>query len=207
MVPVPSDFFVENVEAGQFYQQCLPQVFRYISSVAFMDEEIIALFNGSRPATTDQWETLHIQSMTADFGEERQFLRNAGYGTIFAAEDLAKFNGNKEYPSTYGYWDEDSLEYLWKYVDHTTSRKPKNRMYIGWMDSTSHTPFILPPFWKNNVTFYHEETAWASVNSWLNSLRWTDDIVKEIILGFRERGLEDETLFVMYARLSETALT
>jgi len=30
-----------------------------------------------------------------------------------------------------------------------------------------------------------------------NAIRWMDDTVRNIILGFRERGLEDETLFVM----------
>jgi phosphoglycerol transferase MdoB-like AlkP superfamily enzyme len=37
------------------------------------------------------------------------------------------------------------------------------------------------------------------MDSWLNAVKWTDDIVQDIILGFRERGLEDETLFLMYA--------
>jgi phosphoglycerol transferase MdoB-like AlkP superfamily enzyme len=101
----------------------------------------------------------------------------------------------------------ESLEYLWKYVDNSTSRIPKNRMYIGWMDSTSHTPFILPPFWKNNKTYFHDEDAWASVNGYLNTVRWTDDIVRDIILGFRERGLEEETLFVLYSTHSHTLLT
>jgi phosphoglycerol transferase MdoB-like AlkP superfamily enzyme len=72
-------------------------------------------------------------------------------------------------------------------------------MYIGWMDSTTHTPFLLPPTWKNNKTYFHDDGIWASLNGWLNAVRWTDDIVKDIILGFRERGLEDETLFIMYS--------
>lgn len=35
-------------------------------------------------------------------------------------------------------------------------------------------------------------------DSWLNAVRWSDDNVRDIILGFRERGLENETLFMMY---------
>jgi hypothetical protein len=106
MLPVPSDFFVENHEGAQLYQHCLPQVFRYISSVTNTDAAIIALFNGSRPRTTDQWETIHIQSMTAEFGDERKFLKEAGFGSVISAEEIAAFNGDKEYPSTFGYWDE-----------------------------------------------------------------------------------------------------
>jgi hypothetical protein len=73
-------------------------------------------------------------------------------------------------------------------------------MYLSWMDSTSHTPFIFPPEWKekNHRNYIQNEDSWAPINEWLNSVRWTDDIIKEIILGFRERGLEEETLFLMY---------
>ena len=102
----------------------------------------------------------------------------------------------------------DGLEYFWKYVDNTRSRVPKNRMYLSWQDSTTHTPLILPPNWTetNSRSYLEKEgdsSLWTSrehlpLDSWLNALRWTDDIVKEIILGFRERGLEDETLFLMY---------
>jgi phosphoglycerol transferase MdoB-like AlkP superfamily enzyme len=81
-------------------------------------------------------------------------------------------------------------------------------MYLSWMDSTTHWPLILPPTWveKNYRSYIKKEgdpsLFWNRENlpldTWINSVRWTDDIVKELILGFRERGLEDETLFVMY---------
>jgi len=82
-------------------------------------------------------------------------------------------------------------------------RKPRNRLLLGWMSSTTHTPFLINPKWKDdNFKDYIEgETSWDTVNGYLNAIRWTDDKVKEIILGFRERGLENETLFVMYPPL------
>ena len=80
-------------------------------------------------------------------------------------------------------------------------------MYLSWQDSTSHTPLIIPPEWleKNNQPFLKmtgDESLWRNrehvpLDSWLNTLKWTDDIVKEIILGFRKRGIENETLFLM----------
>jgi hypothetical protein len=97
---------------------------------------------------------------------------------------------------------------LWQYIDNVRERAPKNRMYLSWMDSTTHWPIILPPEWlEKNYRPYLKKTGdpslWEErehlpVDAWLNALKWTDDIVKEIILGFRERGLENETLFVMY---------
>jgi hypothetical protein len=119
------------------------------------------------------------------------------------------------------------MEYLWKYIDNTRTRVPKNRMYISWKDSTTHFPFTLSTQWeKNNLkTYFENEMVSGSsgvglsfdpitLNSWINGLKWTDDIIRDIILGFRERGLEDETLFIMYVfrflrlpNFSATAIT
>ena len=87
------------------------------------------------------------------------------------------------------------------------------------MDSTTHWPFILPTAWREaNFKKYYEIQMsgtlegrgdtfnLVNVHQWLNTLKWTDDIVRDIILGFRERGLEDETLFIMYT-LSSPRLT
>jgi phosphoglycerol transferase MdoB-like AlkP superfamily enzyme len=85
-------------------------------------------------------------------------------------------------------------------MDRARERVPKNRLFLGWMSSTTHTPFIINPEWKkdNYQEYIQGETSWDTVNGYLNAVRWSDDKVKEIILGFRERGLEDETLFIMY---------
>jgi hypothetical protein len=104
----------------------------------------------------------------------------------------------------------EGLEYFFKYLDYTRSHAPKRRFYISWFDSTTHWPFILPPQWKERreTKFYDVITdepgepgdtfVPRNVHSWLNCLRWTDDTVQDLIRGFRERGLEDETLFIMY---------
>ena len=88
-------------------------------------------------------------------------------------------------------------------------------MYLSWKTSTTHYPYRISPAWmETNFKYYWEAKDFTipdgfnakyynskNLNVWLNCLRWTDDAVKEIILGFRERGLEDETLFVMYLLL------
>jgi phosphoglycerol transferase MdoB-like AlkP superfamily enzyme len=99
------------------------------------------------------------------------------------------------------------LDYFWKYVDSATKRKPKNRLYASWKTTTSHTPLIFPPKWKEeNLKSYLDKGTNSEMwnmrehlpfDSWLNAVRWSDDNVKDIILGFRERGLENETLFMM----------
>jgi len=180
------------------YQTCLPQVFRHINTVTNTESEILAIANSTRPRITDNWETVHVETATGVYDHEKEILQRAGFSTVVTAEDVDELMGLGEFDSPLGYYDERSLEYFWKYVDHTISRNPRNRMYLGWMSTTTHTPFLISPEWQGRANYVKDESHWSSVDNWLNAVRWTDDKVKEIILGFRERGLEDETLFLMY---------
>ena len=162
---------------------------------------------------TDQWDTAHIASFTGIWDHTKDLLQYAGFNTIVDAQNIGKIKGEREFDSYLGYYDEgiqsffsirvlrvDGLEVFWKYVDKTIERKPRNRMLLGWMSSTTHTPFVINPKWKkdNFRDYIKGETTWDNVNGYLNAVKWTDDKVQEIILGFRERGLENETLLIMY---------
>lgn len=106
MLPVPMDWFIENFEPAKLYQHCLPQVFRYMDAVSNTTGEMIDVFSGSPPEVTDQWDTVHIQSMTGDYGAETKFFKDAGFGKVLASEEMSTLNGGKEWPSTYGFFDE-----------------------------------------------------------------------------------------------------
>jgi phosphoglycerol transferase MdoB-like AlkP superfamily enzyme len=186
------------------YQTCLPQVFRHLNSVTDTESEILSLINGTRPPTTDQWETVHIESATGRWDNEKTILQYAGFNTVVTAEDIDRMRDLGEFDSSLGYFDERSLELFWQYVDNTRARVPKNRMYLGWMTTTTHSPFLVPEEWaeENRRSFVYDDDRWSSIDGWLNAVRWTDDKIKEIILGFRERSLENDTLFFMYLPLS-----
>ena len=101
------DWAVEITPPAEFYQYCLPQVFRHMSAVTDTESEIMAVFmNDSRPRTTDQWETVHIQSSTGDWDYGKEIIKAAGFHTLIRAEHLAQMNGDKEFPNTFGYYDE-----------------------------------------------------------------------------------------------------
>lgn len=183
------------------YQHCLPQVFRYINSVADTEAEMLAISNNTRPNITDSWETMYIGSSTALYDHEKELIQSFGFDTVITAEALQTYNENLgEFDTAFGYFDEVGLDFLWKYVDNTRARVPKNRMFLAWLTTTTHNPFSVPPEWAemNHRAYVKDDRIYDSVDRYLNAVRWTDDKVKEIILGFRERGLEDETLFLMY---------
>ena len=161
--------------------------------------------------TTDQWETAHIASYTGLWDHTHEILQRVGYDTQIDAQFIDKIRGEREFDHFQGYWDEgpsfpsiylttlDSLPFFWDYVDHIRSRKPRNRMYLTWQSQVTHVYLPLNPAWLENnyQPFTIDQPDTQPTDRYLNGLKETDDLVKEIILGFRERGLEDETLFVM----------
>jgi hypothetical protein len=196
---LPIDWTAEFESPAKMYQHCLPQVFRYINSVTKTETELLAIINGTRPAVTDMWETTHIETATGTWDHEKELLETTGFTTVITAEEIGEARHLGEFDGNTGYVDEYGLEYFWQYVDNTVNRTPRNRMYLGWMTTTTHVPFEVSPEWlEHNYQAFVQNDGWNPVDRYLNAVRWTDDKVKEIILGFRERGLENETLFLMY---------
>lgn len=71
-------------------------------------------------------------------------------------------------------------------------------MFLSWASQVTHAYLPLNPAWMpKSLPFTWDRPFTQPSNHYLNGLRETDDLIKEIILGFRERGLENDTLFVM----------
>jgi len=86
------------VEAGppaHWYQACIPEVLLHINLVTNRDTEIVNIFNDSMTSTNDFWETIHIQSMSGEWDSDREVYKRMGFGTVFKAEEIERFNGNK----------------------------------------------------------------------------------------------------------------
>jgi len=206
-LPLPLDFTVEMEEPAKMYQTCLPQVFRHINSVGDKESEVLSVFDQQQlqtvgravGRTADHWETIVAETSAGEFDHLKRIFQYAGFDAAITADELGRIHEISEYDHTLGFFDDLSLDFIWRYVDNARRRSPKNRMFIGWVTTTTHCPFIVPPKWANesSQSYVKDNDQWHSVNAYLNALRWTDDKIQELITGFRSRGLEEETLFVM----------
>ena len=195
------DWTVEVVPPAKLYQRCLPDVLRKINAITSSQDEVLDTLNSTPRTVTDLWEPAYFSTAGGIYDYERELLQSFGFNTVVGAEDLQNLlPTHPEFDFSMGYYDDRLMEYFWRYVDHTIQRQPRNRMYLNWMSTTTHTPFPILQDWldRNYQPFVEDDDYWGSTDKWLNAVRFTDDKVKEIILGFRERGLENETLFVMY---------
>lgn len=110
MIPVPMDWAVESEPPAKWYQHCLPQVLRYMSSVTDRETEVMAFFkNATTPRTTDQWETVHVQSSTGEWDRGKEIIKGTGMNIAILGEQLAELNGDVPFPSTFGYYDEGTI--------------------------------------------------------------------------------------------------
>jgi hypothetical protein len=109
MLPLPQDWSFEFPAPAKFYQNCFPQVLRYMNSVTNTDDELMATFWNATRRTRDKWETVHIQSSTGEWDYGKGIIKATGMDATIFAENLAQMNGRKDFPSTFGYFDEGSL--------------------------------------------------------------------------------------------------
>ena len=207
LLGLPVDFSAEWEFPAKIYQTCLPQVFRNINTVTRFEDELVGIVDGVRPNVTDAWEVVHIESASPAYDHEEDILRGLGFQAAITAPEIDRMMHVGGDTSTNGYWDEYGIEAMFHYVDHTIRRNPRPRMYISWLTVATHTPFNTYPAWhEQHYQPFVDDKRWDSTDRWLNAVRWSDDKVKEIIEGFRDRGLENETLFVMFSPLSNCQL-
>ena len=108
-LPLLVDFTAELGNQAKMYQTCFPQVFEHINSVTDLEDEKLALLNGTGADVTDQWETAHIASFTGIWDHTRELMKYAGFNTIIDAQNIVKLKGEREFDNYLGYYDEGSL--------------------------------------------------------------------------------------------------
>jgi hypothetical protein len=127
-IPAPVDWTQEFTPPASGYQHCFPQVLRYLNSLSSTENEIMDSYkNKSRP-TTDKWETVHVHSSTGTWDWGREVIKESGFDAIILAEEIYQLNGGKEYPSTFGYFDDGPLRNPLRY-SHQSFPFARNRGY------------------------------------------------------------------------------
>lgn len=107
-IPVPLDWTQEFSPPASGYQHCFPQVLRYLNSFSDTKDEIMDLYRNKIRRTTDKWETVHVHSSTGTWDWGREVIKDSGFDAVILAEEIAELNGGKEFPSTFGYFDDGS---------------------------------------------------------------------------------------------------
>lgn len=131
------------------------------------------------------YATAFIQPAEEEFERRSGLVANFGAATFMGKESLPA--GDFEESSYFGYEDASMLEPALDWVD-----RAEPPFFLTLLTLTAHHDYRLPARWEMRP-FAEEET----LNRYLNALSYTDRFVEELFTGFGERGLLDETLFVI----------
>ncbi len=133
------------------------------------------------------YETAYFQP-AMDFEERSQLVKNMGFETFAGLDDMPQ--QGFEAISYFGHEDKIMLEPSLEWVD---SVKDDGPFFLAYMTLASHHNYVMPQSFPR--TEYPEEDP--DHQNYLNAVRYTDDFIRELFEGLEERGVLDETVFLI----------
>ena len=133
------------------------------------------------------YETAYFQSATENFEKRRAVTQNMGFEDFFPLEAL---NPEGFERSNYFGYEDDIL--LGKSEEWLSEKKDKPFL-ATYLTVTPHHPYFAPSKRYGRVEFVEDE----SLNNYLNSVRYEDFFVRNMIEQYKKLGLYENTLFVI----------
>lgn len=133
------------------------------------------------------YQTAFFQSATGSFEQREQLVANLGYQDFASQEDydLSGFE-----PANYfGREDNVMLKPTAQWLD---ARDPDTPLFLTFLTNTPHHQYLAPRRYGR-----HAFTKNATFNRYLNSVHYLDHFIEEVIELFKERGLYEDTIFVV----------
>jgi hypothetical protein len=174
------------------YQPCLPQVFDMLNQQPDITSD-------SDDFTKWPWHSTFMMSVTEMYDNQDKLTPHLGFRDKQTKETITKPEA-KHYPvkskevNYYGYVEAELREYIRDAFDD--AERDHQRLFLTHLTSTTHHPWGVP----NNT--YDEIMGSSSganndLNHYLNSVGYVDDWLADLIDILEEKGVANETLFVM----------
>ncbi|KAG6017097.1 hypothetical protein E4U54_008358 [Claviceps lovelessii] len=188
--PIPVDMF-EEAET-ESYQPCLPQ--------------ILELFNGLKANTSSddfheqQWYPAFFQAVTDKYDRQDKFDKKIGFKHIVnkkrIKEDAAD-DPDLEEINYFGFPETALKSYITDYITNATANN--QRMFMSHFTSTTHHPWATPK-WFNSSEYMGTANAviqtHRDLNSYLNTVRFNDVWIGQLMQILDDQGISNETLVV-----------
>lgn len=134
------------------------------------------------------YRTAFFQSAVGEFERRNDLLENFGYDNFFPVNVLPKAGYHRA--NYFGYEDDIMLDPSRKWVQKNSA----SPFLLTYLTVTSHHDYQVP------VGFAAEHLSDDPViNDYLNTIRYTDRFVQQVIEQFKKMGLYDDTIFVVMA--------
>lgn len=190
VTPLVADFNREFEH--HIYQPCLPQVFDMLSQQPDITSE-------SDDFTKWPWHSTFMMSVTETYDNQEKLTPHLGFRDKQTKETITKPEA-KHYPVTsdevnyYGYPEIELREYIRDAIDD--AERDHQRLFLTHLTSTTHHPWGVPGDTFEEI-MGSKSGSNNDMNRYLNSVGYVDDWLSELIDILEEKGVANETLFVM----------
>lgn len=137
------------------------------------------------------YETIAMQSSKRNSFRVDSIMRLSGFDRYYGAEDFKthQHGEDKDKMPHYGTWDGDMFNRYFKELD--SIKKP----FLSFtFTSTTHFPYYLPS--KKYEIYPHDN---KTINGYFNTMRYTDDMIKDFITKAKKTEWFKDTIFVFVA--------
>ncbi|KAL7755924.1 hypothetical protein ACKLNR_014451 [Fusarium oxysporum f. sp. zingiberi] len=181
--PMAVNMFEEAVVES--YQPCIPQV--------------LELFNKLKGGnnTKDAKYPAFFQAVTDTYDRQDIFDAKIGFKYIFTKGKLDKEAHDKpemEKINCFGYPETDLKEHIKEYI--TNGLANNQRLFISHFTSTTYHPWDIPTWFETEKYMGKEGKRHQDFNKYLNTVRFIDAWLGELMQIFDNTGIADETLVV-----------
>lgn len=193
--PLPVDFTVETFR--KIYQPCIPQV--------------LSLLNHNKPSTEPKpdditsmpWRSVFAQSITDQYDHQDELNRHIGFlpSNMIVKEMLlapgAKYPPTEKESNYFGFPESQIKPYLRDLF--TDAEKNNERLFLSHFTSSTHHPWNTPEAAGPTFDFLNKGKFGSEhqLNRYLNTIRYGDRWIGEVMDMLQELGVAEETLVVM----------
>jgi len=146
------------------------------------------------------WNSIFLQAANLEFDRHGASLEGPyGFDGVYGAADIKKAFGPMSWikwgfssANYMGYDDLPLVRPLLSWIE--ANKKTNTPSFAALATNVNHHPWNSPAGWQT----YHFPDTDDTTNKYLNTLRYTDRFVQELIERFRAKNLLNETLFVFF---------
>ncbi|EFQ99990.1 sulfatase domain-containing protein [Nannizzia gypsea CBS 118893] len=201
--PLPVDFLEEVTT--KVYQPCIPHILNLFNQ-AKDGLEGRAVGNDSTPNKVPdvkkrKWRSKFIQASTDSYDRQGKLNRQLGLSDFIVKETLTDPT-SKYYPpkhpelNYFGYPDDEVKPCISDAIDEALEKN--ERLFLSHFTSTTHHPWKLPyEFDREKYTGSKGKADHDRMNNYLNTMRYDDAWLGQILGILDEKGIANETLVVV----------
>ncbi|KAI9795216.1 MAG: hypothetical protein M1833_007298 [Piccolia ochrophora] len=191
--PLPVDF-LEELET-EVYQPCLPQILKVMNA----QKRTPVKGKEGWPWTNGTWRSAFMQASTNKLDRQQIFIKDAGFDEAIYREDIqapdAKFPVKEPELNYFGYSERALKPYIKDlFVD---AEKKGERVFLSHLTSSTHHPWTTPEEFGPQKKYWGGAKGGGSAwDRYLNTIKFADEWVGEVLEILKEVGVADETLVV-----------